>query len=193
MIKSLLSRLHALARGFWRVLIETQTAKLVAFAVKLWPRTWLLSVLLGLLAIGCVALAGWSSHIVFVTLAPASPVGAWIAAALTLVVVLELCAFTAIAGIEALLQLAHDVGRHRVGVLLALAALLAVLGAMQALPGATELAVSDWVALGLTATLLALAFWFQRTYRQPQRGGFRDFHVDVVEARQVLAKAAHGA
>ncbi|KPF72563.1 hypothetical protein IP69_01275 [Bosea sp. AAP35] len=192
MIRSVFLRLNAIASSAWRVLLETQIARLAIFAVKLWPRSRLLSLLLALLALGCVALAGWSAHQVFGILVPASPISAWIAAALTALVVLALCAFTAIAGIEALLQLAYDFGRHRVGVLLALATILAVLAAVEALPGATELATADWLALGLAAVLLMMAGWFQRTYRTPARRGFRDFHVDVVEARQVLARAAHG-
>ena len=192
MIRGLLPRLKSIANAVSRFVLETQIARLAVMAVKVWPRVRLLSVLLALLVIACVTMAGWSARTVFTALAPASPIGAWIAAALAALVVLELCAFTAIAGIEAVLQLAHDFGRHRVGVLLALATIFAAVGAMLTVPNATELTTEVWVALGITAILPALTGWFQRTYRRPARSGFRDFHVDVVDARHFLARAVHG-
>ena len=192
MIRGFLPRLKSIANAVSRFMLETQIARLAIMALKLWLRARLLSVLLALLVIACVTLAGWSAHTVFTTLAPASPIGAWIAAALAALVVLELCAFTAIAGIEAVLQLAHDFGRHRVGALLGLATILATVGTLLTVPGATELTTEVWAALGITAILLALTGWFQRTYRRPARRGFRDFHVDVVDARQFLARAVHG-
>ncbi len=193
MIRGFLPRLTSTANAVSRFLLDTQIARLAIMAVKLWPWVRLLSVLVALLVIACVILAGLSARTVLTALSPASPVGAWIAAILAALVVLELCAFTTIAGIEAVLQLAHDFGRHRVGVLLALATTLAAIGAFLSVPDATELTTEVWAALGTTAVLLALTGWFQRTYRRPMRGGFRDFHVDVVDARHFLARAAHGA
>ena len=192
MIRGIFPRLKSIANAVWRFVLETWIARLAIMAVKLWPRVRLLSVLLALLVIACVTLAGFSANTVFSALAPASPLGAWIAAVLAGLVVLELCAFTAIAGIEAVLQLAHDVGRHRVGVLLALATILAAVGVFLSVPNATELTTEVWFALGITAILLALTGWFLRTYRRPARSGFHDFHVDVVDARHFLARAVHG-
>jgi hypothetical protein len=194
MIRGFLPRLKSIANAVSRFLLETQTGKLATMAVKLWPRVRLLSMLLAVLMIACIGLAGLSARTVFMTLSPASPsgIGAGIAAGLAALVVLELCAFTTIAGIEAVLQLAHDFGRHRVGVLLALATILAAVAAMRAVPGAADLTTEGWTALGVTALLLALTGWFQRTYRRPARAGFRDFHVDVVDARQFLARSVHG-
>lgn len=193
MIRGFLPRLTSIANAVSRFLLDTQIARLAIMAVKLWPWVRLLSVLVALLVIACVILAGLSARTVLTALSPASPVGAWIAAILAALVVLELCAFTTIAGIEAVLQLAHDFGRHRVGVLLALATTLAAIGPFLSVPDATELTTEVWAALGTTAILLALTGWFQQTYRRPMRGGFRDFYVDVVDARHFLARAAHGA
>jgi hypothetical protein len=193
MIRGFLPRLKSIANAVSRFVLETQIARLTIMAVKLWPPVRLLSMLLALLVIACIALAGFSARMVFTSLSPASPIGAGIAAGVTALVVLELCAFTAIAGIEAVLQLAHDFGRHRIGVLLALATVLAAVVAMRAVPGVDDLTMEGWGALGVTALLLALTGWFQRTYRRPARGGFRDFHVDVVDARHFLARAVHGA
>jgi hypothetical protein len=195
MIRGILPRLTSIANAVLRFLLDTQIVRLAIMAAKLWPRVRLLSVLLALLVIACAVLAGWSARTVFTTLSPASPsgIGAGIAAGLAALVVIELCAFTAIAGIEAVLQLAHDFGRHRVGVLLALATTLAAAVALLAVATAVDLATQDWAMLGLAALLLAMTGWFQRTYRRPTRAGFRDFHVDVVDARHFLARAAHGA
>lgn len=195
MIRGFLPRLTSFANAVSRFVQETQIARLAIMALKLWPRSRLLSLLLAMLALGCVLLAGLSARTVFTTLSPASPsgIGAGLGASLAAMVVLELCAFTLIAGIEALLQLAHDFGRHRTGVLLALATVLAAAVALRALPGGAESTMAGWLAVGATAVLLALTGWFQRRYRRPARRGFRDFHVDVVEARQFLARAIHGA
>ena len=194
MIRGFLPRLRSIANAVSRFVLETQIARLALMAVKLWPRLRLLSMLLALLVIACIALAGFSARSVFLALSPASPsgIGASVAAGLTALVVLALCAFTAIAGIEALLQLAHDVGRHRVGVLLGLATILAIAVAWRAAPDAANLTASDGAAPGVALILLAMTGWFQRTYRNAARRGFRDFHVDVVGARQFLARAAHG-
>ncbi|PTM38641.1 hypothetical protein C8D03_0114 [Bosea sp. 124] len=195
MIRGFLPRLKSIADAVSRFVQETHIARLTIMAVRLWPRLRLLSLLLALLGLSCVLLAGWSARTVFMTLSPASPsgIGAGIAAALTGVVMLELCAFTMIAGIEAVLQLAHDFGRHRAGALLALATILAAAVALRALSDGAEQGMEGWAALGVTAVLLALTGWFERRYRRPARLGFRDFHVDVVEARQFLASAVHGA
>lgn len=194
MIRGFIPRLTATAQAISRFVLETQIARLALMAVKLWPRLRLLSILLALLVIACIAVAGFAAYGVFLALSPASPsgIGAGIAAVLTALVVLTLCAFTAIAGIEALLQLAHDFGRHRVGALLALATILAAAVAVRAAPDAADLNASDWAAPAIALILLAMTGWFQRTYRRPARRDFRDFHVDVVGARHYLARAAHG-
>jgi hypothetical protein len=195
MIRGFLPRLKSIANAVSRFVLETQIARLAVMTAKLWPRVRLLSLLLALLALGCLLLAGLSAQTVFTTLSPASPsgIGAGIVAGIAGLVVLELCAFTTIAGIEAVLQLAHDFGRHRVGVLLALATVLAAVAAMRAVPGADAPTTEGAAALGVAALLLAMTGWFQRTYRRPARGGFRDFHVDVVDARHFLARSVHGA
>ena len=41
-------------------------------------------------------------------------------------------------------------------------------------------------------SMLALTIWFERCYRNPARPGFRDFHVDVVEARRFIRRGTHG-
>ncbi len=193
MIRGLLPRLTSVADVIRSFLLGMQIARLALMAVKLWPRVRLLSIVLALVAIGCAVLAGFSARSVFAALSPASPsgIGAGIAAGLTFLVVIELCAFTAIAFIATVLQLAHDVGRHRLAVLLVLAAILTA--AVAGLSMAADPALPDWALLGTTLLLVAIAGWFQRTYRRPARRGFRDFHVDVVDARHFLARVAHGA
>jgi len=193
MIRGVLIRLRSIADGVWRFLRETHIARLAIMAVKLWPSLRLLSISLALLVLGCATLAGLSARIVFVTLAPASPsgLGAGIAAGLVGVVLLELCAVVAIAGIEALLQLAHDTGRHRAGALLTLATLFAAAAAAGLLADGAALSVSAWLSSGIAAMLIAITGWFRRAYRKPAWRGFRDFHADVVEARHFLARAAH--
>jgi hypothetical protein len=194
MIGGLIPRLSSIGLAIWRFLCATRIGRLTTMAVKLWPSLRLLSVLVALLAVGCVVLAGWSGRMVFTALSPASPtgIGAGLAAALVAIVVLELCAFTVIAGIEAGLQLAHETGRHRIGVLVALATILAFLAAIGFLPEATALEAGGVAAFGMAGVLLLLTNWFQRRYRRPARRDFRDFHVDVVVARQFLTRAAHG-
>lgn len=194
MIRGLLPRLRSTGLAIWRFLCGTRIGRLTTMAVKLWPSLRLLSLLVALLAVGCIVLAGWSGWMVFAALSPASPtgIGAGLAAALVAVVVLELCAFSVIAGIEAGLQLAHEAGRHRIGVLLALATILAFLAAIGSLPEATALEAGGVAAFGVAGVLLLLTNWFQQRYRRPARHDFRDFHVDVVVARQFLTRAAHG-
>lgn len=195
MIRGILPRLKSTAHAVSRFVLETRIARLATMAVKLWPRMRLLSLLLALLVIACIVLAGLSARSVFTTLAPASPsgIGAGIAAGLAALAVLSLCAFTAIAGIETALRLAHDVGRHRVGVLLALATIVAALLAIANVPATEHPTTEGWIVLAITAVLLAMTGWFQRTYRRPARRGFRDFHVDIVDARYFLERATHGA
>lgn len=176
-------------------MLETRIARLARMSITLWPHLRLLSLLLALLVIACIALAGLSARSVFTALAPASPsgIGAGIAAGLAALAVLSLCAFSVMAGIEAALRLAHDVGRHRAGVLLALATIAAAVPVLASLPRMEPPTTEGWLALAVAALLLALTGWFQRTYRRPARRGFRDFHVDIVDARYFLARAAHGA
>ncbi|KRE17703.1 hypothetical protein ASE63_00395 [Bosea sp. Root381] len=189
----MLIRLRSIADGVWRFLRETHIVRLAIMAVKLWRSLRLLSIALAVLVLGCTSLAGLSARLVFVTLAPASPsgIGAGIAAGLVGLVLLELCAVVALAGIEAVLQLAHDTGRHRSGALLTLATILAAAGAAGSLADGAALSVTAWFSTGIAAMLIAITGWFQRAYRRPAWRGFRDFHADVVEARHFLARAAH--
>lgn len=195
MIRGILPRLRSTAHDVLRFVLETRIARLATMSIKLWPHVRLLSLLLALLVITSITLAGLSARSVFTTLSPASPsgIGAGIAAGIAALAVLALCAFTTIAGIEAVLRLAHDFGRHRVGVLLALATIVAAVPVLASLPAMEQPTTEGWLALAVAALLLALSGWFQRTYRRPARRGFRDFHVDVVDARHFLARAVHGA
>ena len=193
MIRGVISRLRSIADGVWGFLRETHFFRLAIMAARLWPALRLLSIALALLVIGCASLAGLSARFVHITLAPASPsgIGSGIAAALTFIVLLELCAVAALAGIEAMLRLARDTGRHRSGALLLLATILATAGAVGALTDGVPLSAATWLPLGIAAMLIAISAWFQRAYRRPAWRGFRDFHADVVEARHFLARAAH--
>lgn len=193
MIRGVLSRLRSIADGVWGFLRETHIVRLAIMSVRLWLSLRVLSLTLALLVLGSAALSGQAARIVFTTLSPASPsgIGAGIAAALIGIVLLELCAVVALAGIEAVLQFAHDTGRHRSGALLILATILTTAGAAGTLFDGTALSVTAWLSTGIAAMLIAITAWFQRAYRRPAWRGFRDFHSDVVEARHFLARAAH--
>jgi hypothetical protein len=194
MIRSLWSRLRSAGQSVWHFVLETQIARLVIIAWRLWPDLKLPSALVALLVCGCLFLAVATARTVHLTLAPASPtgIGAWLAAALAFLLVLELAALTATAGLGLTLQLALDLGRHRIAALLALATLLAVAATLLRLNAGEALGSDAAATFGITAVLLALTVWFERRYRNPGWRRFRDFHVDVVEARRFLMRAAHG-
>jgi len=91
------------------------------------------------------------------------------------------------------LQLAYDTGRHRVRALLLItsALVLAGLGWRLSALDAASLAPAALLPLLAGASLVALTIWFERAYLRPAYPGFRDFWVDVVDARQFLMRAAH--
>ncbi|MDP3255463.1 MAG: hypothetical protein Q8S58_00365 [Bosea sp. (in: a-proteobacteria)] len=194
MIRRLLSRLRAIGQSIGHFVLDSQIARLAIMALRLWPRLTLLAVLVGLLCALCFVLAGLSARSVYLALSPASPsgIGAAIGAILAGVLVLELAAFAVTAALAALLQFAREVGRHRSAVLLSLATILAVATALALLRDDAALRADGLAVFGVTAPLLALTIWFERRYRNPARPGFRDFHVDVVEARRFIDRDAHG-
>lgn len=196
---SLRSRLKTSLRGVARashaIVRDTFFVRLAVSAAALRRTSLFPALLLSLLLIGDLILAGATARGVFEALRPATDGPLWpgLAAAFTFVVMLELGAATLMAALRALLRLSLDTGRHRIGVLLTLAAILATALAARALLVATPpdaAVLTGWLS-GVVA-LLAAAFWFERAYRRPAYPGFRDFHADIVEARHQLSRAAHG-
>jgi hypothetical protein len=194
MMRKLLFRLRAIGRPVRHFVLEMQIARLAIMATRPWPRLKLLAVLVALLCGFCIVLAGLSARSVHLALSPvsASGIGAAIGAILAAAIVLELAAFAVTAAIGAVLQIARDVGRHRSAVLLAMSSLLAVAAALASLSDEAVLRTDGLAVLSVTALLLALTIWFERRYRTPNGPGFRDFHVDVVEARRFINRDAHG-
>lgn len=195
MFGRLLLRLKSIASAFRDFLLSTATARLSIVAGKLWANLPLLSIIVAGAVIACLAFSAFTARHVFALLQPASPsgVGATIAAIVAGLLILELCAAGALALIEAMLQLAHDTGRHRVQALLALTSIVAVpLAALSAWGDQGASPLGAIVGPLAAAGLCTLTLWFQRAYRRPAYPGFRDFRVDVVDARHFLMRAAHG-
>lgn len=196
MFKAIAGRVKAAASAIDDAVRQTHAARLAIMAARLRRPLPLLAILIATILLFCLFL-GWSSgRGVFFVLSPASPtgIGAGIAGALAGLAVLELCAAFAITLMSAALQLAYDTGRHRVLALLAIACALVLAGL------GWRLAALDRAPLSLAAILpmlggaglVALTIWFERAYLRPAYPGFRDFWVDVVDARLFLTRAAHG-
>jgi hypothetical protein len=195
MARFIQARLGAAAEAGYAIVRDTFFVRLMLSAATLWRESRFLSVLLGLLLLVILLLAGTTARGVFETLRPAAdgPLLPGLAAVFSFVVLLELGAAGLMAVLRALLQLSLDTGRHRIGALLTLAALLAVglaAWALSSSPPPAAASATGWLT-GMVV-LLATAFWFERAYRRPAYPGFRDFHADVVEARHHLGRAAHG-
>jgi hypothetical protein len=107
--------------------------------------------------------------------------------------VLELTAAFAVTLMTAGLQLAYDTGRHCMLALLAIASAFALAGLAWRLWEFETAAFAGTIlpVLG-TAGLVTLTVWFERAYLRPAYPGFRDFWVDVVDARHFLMRSAHG-
>lgn len=168
--------------------------RLVAAAGHLWSGPRMLAVVLIAVLVACVMLAGLTAGTVFSALRPASTwlIGPIVAALLTFLVILELCAASVMTLLSALLCLSYDIGRHRIGALLSLLTLVVVAAALREL-WLDAMAISGVILpCSVALALTAIALWFDRTYRRPAYPGFRDFRRDVVDARQHLSRAAHG-
>jgi hypothetical protein len=193
MTRSVRSRFSAIAGGAYRLVEDTFFMRLAVTACRVWPAPRLLSVLLAGLLILCLISAGLTARTAFLGVRPATEWLIWpvLAALLAFLVMLELCCASLMSALHGLLRLSYDLGRHRIGTLLSLTTIIAVAIALLALnAGAT--ALPDLILIcGIAPTLMALAIWFERAYRRPAYPGFRDFHGDVVTARQHFARAAH--
>lgn len=196
MFKAIASRVRAAASAVDEAVRQTHAARLAIMAARLRRSLPLLAILTAAILLICLFL-GWSTgRNVFQLLSPASPtgIGAGIAGVLAGLVVLELCAALAVTLITGALQLAYDTGRHRIRALLVITSAI-VLTAL-----AWRFSEIDPASLSFAATLpmlgcaglVALTIWFERAYLRPAYPGFRDFWVDVVDARQFLTRAAHG-
>jgi hypothetical protein len=193
--KAMARRIKAAASAIDDAIRQTHAARLAIMAASLRRALPLLAMLLLATLLFCLFLAWSSACSVFLVLSPASPTGimAGIAAVVAGLAVLELCAAFAIVIMTAALQLAYDTGRHCVLALLAIASVLglALMVSHLAAEGIPDLAGAVLPTLGLCG-LVALTIWFKRAYLRPAYPGFRDFWVDVVEARHFLMRAAHG-
>uniref|UniRef100_A0A9E8CQ69 Uncharacterized protein n=1 Tax=Bosea sp. NBC_00436 TaxID=2969620 RepID=A0A9E8CQ69_9HYPH len=193
--KAMARRIKATASAIDGAVRQTHAARLAIMAAKLRRALPLPAMLLFATLLFCLFLSWSSARGVFIVLSPASPTGimAGIAAVVAGIAVLELCAAFAITLMTAALQLAYDTGRHCVLASLAIASVLglALIVSHLANGGIPALAGAILPILGLCG-LVALTLWFKRAYLRPAYPGFRDFWVDVVEARHVLMRAAHG-
>ena len=167
--------------------------RLVVAASRLWSGPRMLAVVLIAVLAGCVTCAGLAAGAVFSALSPASTwlIGPIVAALLAFLVILELCAASVMTLLSALLCLSYDIGRHRIGALLSLLALAVVAATLHDLWLAATVISGLLLPCSIALALTAIALWFDKTYRRPAYPGFRDFHRDVVEARDHLSRAAH--
>lgn len=193
--KAMAGRIKAAASAINGAIRQTHAARLAIMAANLRRALPLIAMLLLATLLFCLFLAWSSGRSVFTVLSPASPTGimAGIAATVAGLAVLELCAALAIVIMTAALQLAYDTGRHCVLALLAIASAigLALMASHLAAEGMPALAGAILPTLGLCG-LVALTIWFKRAYLRPAYPGFRDFWADIVDARHILIRAAHG-
>lgn len=175
--------------------LASACARLATMTIRLWPRVAPLAIALGIM----LGLALWGAAAtgrnVFLLLAPASPtgIGAGLAAVVAALAIAELSALAILSVIGGLLQLAGDTGRHRADALLMLASAAALLVALAPyLRRESHPDLGSGMALLVGTGLVVLTLWFRRTYRLAGHRRFRDFHLDVTEARHYLARSAHG-
>ncbi len=188
-------RLHAAGSALYEAARQTHAARLLIMAARLKWETPLVAILVAATLLFCLYL-GWSTgRGVHAVLLPASPtgIGATIAGLIAGLAVLELTAAFAVTLMTAGLQLAYDTGRHCMLALLAIASAFALAGLAWRLWEFETAAFAGTIlpVLG-TAGLVTLTVWFERTYLRPAYPGFRDFWVDVVDARHFLMRSAHG-
>ena len=193
MTRRLRSRLSAIAGGALRLVADSFFMRLTLAGLRLWQETRPLSLLLIGLSVLCLLGAGLTARTVFLGLRPATEWLVWpvLAALLAFIVMLELCSASAMNAINGVLRLSYDLGRHRIGTLLGLATIGAVGFLVSALWSGGTTTPGIILPLGNALALAGLSLWFERAYRRPAYPGFRDFHGDVVAARQHLARAAH--
>ncbi len=194
-IKAMVGRAKTIASAIDGAVRQTHVARLAIMAARLRRPLPLLAILMLAILLLCLFLAWSSARGIFAMLSPASPtgIGAGIAAAVAGVAVLELCAAFAIVMITAALRLAYDTGRHCVLALLAITSALGLAAMIRQLAADRAVTLSGAILpiLGLCG-LVALTIWFKRAYLRPAYPGFRDFWVDIVDARHFLMRAAHG-
>ncbi len=188
-------RLREAGSALYEAARQTHAARLAIVAARLRSGTPLVAILVAATLLACLYLAWSTGRSVHAVLLPASPtgIGATIAGLIAGIAVLELGAAFAVTLMTAGLRLAYDTGRHRMRALLVIASALALLGMAWRLweTGPAALAGAALPVLG-TAGLVMLTAWFERAYLRPAYPGFRDFWVDVVDARHFLTRSAHG-
>lgn len=195
MVQVAAGRLRAAGRALHEAARRTHAARLAIMAARLRSETPLVAVLVAATLLFCLHFAWSAGRHVHAALLPASPtgIGAAIAGLVAGLAVLELAAAFAVTLMTAGLRLAYDTGRHCVLALLAIASAFAVLGMGWHLWEIETGALAGTILPVLaTAGIVALTVWFKRAYLRPAYPGFRDFWVDVVEARHFLTRSAHG-
>lgn len=190
--------IRSIAFAAGRLLRESFFGKLVVIALRLRQRVTILACFAGVLMALCLWGALAAARRIF-GLVP--PDAGWLlfslgllAALLTFVVVLELCAAAVAAAVNAMLQLSDDTGRHIIGTLLTMLAILAAVVAVLDLRADGGRGLAAWAGPAVPAAvgLSVLALWFHRAYRRPAYPGFRDFGADVVDARWFMQRLSHG-
>ncbi len=186
--------LSAFGRATLGLILQTHAARLAIMVWRMRRPAPLPALLVAAVFLLCLRLGWAAGRTVWTALLPASPTGiaAGLAAGLAGLAVLELTAALAVTFATAGLQLAYDIGRHRVLAVLALASVAALLVTSWRFAGAQPAGLFD-LALPFLATagLVAMTIWFERAYLKPAYPGFRDFWADIVAARHFLNRAAH--
>lgn len=198
MFGTILPTIRSSAFAAGRLLRDSFFGRLVVITLRLRRSVTILACFSGVLLAVCLWGAFAAARHIF-GLVP--PDAGWLlfgfgllAALLSFVVVLELCAAAVATALNAMLQLSDDTGRHIIGTLLTMLAILAAVVAVLELRADGGRGLAAWagpaapVAVGLTV----LAIWFHRAYRRPAYPGFRDFGADVVDARRFMQRISHG-
>lgn len=193
--KAMAGRAKAAGSAIDDAVRQTHAARLAIMAASLRRPLPLLAILMLATLLLCLFLAWSSGRGVALALSPSSPsgIGAGIAAVVVALAVFELCAAFAITLMTAALQLAYDTGRHCILALLAIASGLGLAAMSWSLTSEGLAGLADAILPALClGGLITLTIWFKRAYLRPAYPGFRDFWVDIVDARHFLMRAAHG-
>jgi len=189
-------RIKAFPRAAFRLVQDTVFVRLVLAAISLWRDVRFPALLLTGVLLLCLAFAGISARGVFSTLRPAATtaIGPGIAAVFSFLIVLELCAASALTALQGLLRLSYDTGRHRIGALLTMLALIAAGVAVLAL-AAVAAGSASLPATPRSSSPRRSSGWSRSgsTGLSPP-GLFRAsaiFHADIVDVRGYLARASH--
>lgn len=155
------------------------------------------AMLLGAAAFACLAGAQATGRTVLdARLAMgAAPVSAWLTAGFAALLFLEISAAATLALASATLTFAGELGRRRIGTLLAgFAFVLAGAAGLDLTfdPGAGRVFLGIPVPVLSALVAILFALWFQRVYLRPLGRGFRDYRWDMAGGRVALTELSHG-